>query len=527
MKILLYGLNYAPEEIGIGKYSAEMMEGLAEGGHWCTVVTTPPYYPQWKVAKGYKAWRYQRESHGFPGYEERKAEQEHMPLVEIVRCPLWVPKEVTGLKRMIHLASFGLSGIPAVLWKAIRFRPDVIITVEPAAMCMPTTWLAGRLCGARTWLHVQDFEIDAAIGLGIVKFKWLERLVLGGEAWLMRRFDRVSSISPNMLAKLEDKGVPPELIRPLPNWVDCEAMHPLEPEEGEDAHAMRRRLRATFGLPADAFVALYAGNMGVKQGLEVVVEAARQVGKLQATGHVPDRERVHVVICGHGATHSQVAESVAGLGNVQMLPVQPLEAFNDLMNCADVHLLPQRAGVADLVMPSKLTGMLATGRPVIACADPNTQIMDVVDGHGLVVPPGDAQALVRAICELAGEPERCVRLGCAARKYAVEHLSRDSSLASLLDELKVLTGRRKEVVRALRSWGQSFGAAQQRSASGLSEEGQRLLRGGERRAWVLGGRAARGRRHRVRATQEPVLQPHPAELVPVGDNDQSRPGGER
>ena len=193
MKILLHGLNYAPEEIGIGKYSGEMVRELAEQGHEVVVVTTPPYYPQWKILDGYRGSLYSREVTESVDGGGR---------VEVIRCPLWVPGKVTGLKRIVHLASFGLSSIPVVLWKAFWFRPDVVMTVEPAAFCMPTTWLAARLCGAKAWLHVQDFEVDAAFELGILKQPLLKKIVLAVEAFLMRRFDRVSSISPNMLLKL-------------------------------------------------------------------------------------------------------------------------------------------------------------------------------------------------------------------------------------------------------------------------------------------------------------------------------------
>ena len=128
---------------------------------------------------------------------------------------------MSGLKRVLHLATFGLSSIPVVLWQAIRFRPDVIMTVEPAAFCMPTTLIAAKLCRAKTWLHVQDFEIDAALELGSIRQPLLKKIMLAVEGFLMRRFDRASSISPNRLMKLFQKGVAEDHVVPFPNWVDC------------------------------------------------------------------------------------------------------------------------------------------------------------------------------------------------------------------------------------------------------------------------------------------------------------------
>jgi colanic acid biosynthesis glycosyl transferase WcaI len=408
VNILLHGLNYSPEEIGIGKYSGEMVAELADRGHSWTVVTTPPYYPHWEIGNGFSGCYYQSES---------------SPNIHVVRCPLWVPRKVNGWKRIVHLASFGISSIPVVLWQAIKRRPDVIVTVEPAAFCMPTTWLAAKLCGAKAWLHVQDFEVDAAFELGILKQPWLKKIVSAVEAFMMRRFDRVSSISPKMIERLSEKGVQPDRIRSFPNWVDCDSMRPLE---------NARALRAQFGLPADKCIALYAGNVGAKQGLDLIVEAAKQ------SAHLTD---LHFVICGHGAAYESIQNAAQGVANLQLLPVQPFEVFNALMNCADIHLLPQRGDAADLVMPSKLTGMLATGRPVVACASPGTQIAEVVQGRGLVVAPGDVDAFREAVVTLASQPEKSCEYGRQAREYAVQHLGKHAILAAFEAELEALRFR--------------------------------------------------------------------------------------
>ncbi|WP_413432827.1 WcaI family glycosyltransferase [Crateriforma spongiae] len=523
VKILLHGLNFAPEELGIGKYSGEMMRWLAEQGHQCAVVTTPPYYPQWKIGEGYFGGRYCREwfevsgekvgaggqgavddgepspRSARPSQREGEVESEPSPRsarpsrregevesgadpIRVIRCPLWVPGKVSGLKRIIHLASFGLSSVPVMLWKAVTFRPDVIITVEPAAMCMPTTWLAARLCGAKAWLHVQDFEVDAAFELGILKQPLLKRMVLAVEALLMRRFDRVSSISPNMQAKLAEKGVHPDRIASLPNWVDCDMIRPLDadtgggpqypetsathPAAGSDTpsrridgpHATadgidRRSLRERFGIPADRFVALYAGNIGAKQGLEIIVDAAKALAERPGRGDADGRYAgdgdagqvpVHLVICGTGAAVDDLRARAQGVPGLQLLPPQPWQHFNELMNCADLHLLPQKAGAADLVMPSKLTGMLASGRPVVACADPGTQIADVVQDRGVVVPAGDTAAFTDAIRMLADDPGLCRALGQAARRFAVDHLGRDAILRRFESALSDLLGPASE-----------------------------------------------------------------------------------
>jgi colanic acid biosynthesis glycosyl transferase WcaI len=421
LKLLVHGINYAPEEIGIGKYTGEMVRWLASKGVECEVVTAPPYYPQWKIWSSFSSWRYKSEVEPVvTSCEQLDEDSSAAKPIRVLRCPLWVPGRVNGWKRVVHLASFGISSAPAAIWKAISFRPDIILTVEPAAFCMPSTWMAAKLCGAKAWLHVQDFEVDAAFELGILKQPWLKKLVLKIEAFWMRRFNRVSSISTAMVDRLKSKGLSEEKCVLFPNWVDCESVRPLENP---------RQFRRQFGLPEDKFIALYSGNIGAKQGLEIVVDAAKRLS---------GNDQVQFVICGTGAAVSKIVESAAGLTNLVFLPPQPFEKFNELLNAADVHLLPQRADAADLVMPSKLGGMLSSGRPVIACATEGTQIAKVVCGRGLVVAPGDAEAIKNAIIQLQANGDLYYSHSQEARNYALRTLSREAIMEDFAKELETL-----------------------------------------------------------------------------------------
>jgi colanic acid biosynthesis glycosyl transferase WcaI len=153
--------------------------------------------------------------------------------------------------------------------------------------------------------------------------------------------------------------------------------------------------------------------MGKKQGLDLLVDAARQLSH---------RSDLRFVFCGEGSYRQVLAEKSKALSNVFVMPFQPSERLNDLLNLADIHLLPQRANAADLVMPSKLTGMLASGRPVVATAHHGTQLASTVRGLGIVVPPGDLDAFVSAILELAADKDLRLMLGQEARRYALTHL---------------------------------------------------------------------------------------------------------
>lgn len=400
MKILVYSMNFWPEPTSTGKYSGEMVTWLSHQGHQVRVIAAPPYYPEWKVADGYSSFRYVQEDFGS---------------VDVRRCPAWIPAQPNGLKRVLCMLLFGLTSC----WEAAKslfWRPDVVIVVEPPISCAPVAWFFARCCRARAWLHVQDFEVDAALQLGMLKLGWLQKLALTIDRFVTRRFDRVSTISDRMMEKLIDKRGQEAGSVLFPNWVDCDQVYPIERSSFRDSLKLSDRQK----------VALYAGNIGAKQGLEILIDVARML---------QDRQDLKFVICGHGAAYQQIRQLDDGLPNVIWLPVQPMELLNDLLGLADVHLLPQKAGAADLVMPSKLTGMLASGRPVLATADAGTQVSDIVSQIGRVVPPEDAEQFANILQDMLESPEQLKQDGEKARRMAVDRLGRDSILSRFEAEL--------------------------------------------------------------------------------------------
>ncbi|MGB5833085.1 MAG: glycosyltransferase WbuB [Thiohalocapsa sp.] len=401
MRILLYGLNFTPEPVGIGKYTGEMVRWLVARGHQVKIVCAPPYYPDWRVGPGYSARRYQAET---------------IDGAEVLRCPLWIPKRVTGITRILHLFSFAFSSFIPMLWQR-RWKPDVVFAIEPPLFDAVPALLSARLSGAHAWLHVQDFEIDAAFDLGLIESEPLRRLSFTIERALMRRFDRVSSISEKMVQRALVKTDDETGCVLFPNWVDTAKVFPVQRPS---------TYRATLGIPEDSIVLLYSGSMGAKQGLELILDAARELL------HEP---RYRFIMAGPGFAYERLLHAAADLNNMQWLPLQPEESLNEFLNLADIHLLPQKGHAADLVMPSKLTGMLSSGRPIITTALPDTQIAGVVEDAGLVVQPGCLQAVIAAIVRLGENPELRHTLGAAARDYATELLEHDNVLAGLEQEL--------------------------------------------------------------------------------------------
>jgi colanic acid biosynthesis glycosyl transferase WcaI len=392
-RLLVVALNYAPELTGIGKYVGEMTEWLSSRDVEIRVITAPPYYPAWSVTDGYSSRRFTKE---------------RCAGAQVYRCPIWVPRRPRGVTRILHLLSFAISSFPVIIWQALFWRPDVVFVVEPPLCAAPGAWLGAKLAGARAWLHVQDFEVDAAFDLGLLRAASLRRAVLAAERWLMRRFDHVSSISEGMRAKLKDKGVESSSTVYFPNWVDMALIRPLE---GTNP------LRAQLGISEAAQVVLYSGNMGEKQGLDVIMDVARQFA------HDPN---VLFLLCGDGVVRERIARVEAKMRNVRLIPLQPLARLNELLNLADIHLVPQRAAAEDLALPSKLGAILASGRPVVATARDGSDIARFAESGGLVVAPADTAAFEMAIRRLLGDPPLRRDLGAAGRACALAHWERDT-----------------------------------------------------------------------------------------------------
>jgi colanic acid biosynthesis glycosyl transferase WcaI len=404
LKLLIYSANYAPEPTGIGKYSGEMAQWLAARGHQVRVVCAPPYYPQWQLVKGY----------GWPPYRREKLAQ-----VDVWRAPLWVPAKPGGLARIVHLLSFALSSVPVMLLQVL-WRPQVVITVAPSFLCAPMGWLTAKFSGGRAWLHVQDFELDVAFQMGLLRGSTVRRIALAAERKVLQAFDRASSISKRMQQRLRSKGVAPQRVLALPNWVDLEAVRPL---------SRPSQYRAELQLAPDAVVAMFSGTLGSKQGLLLIPKAA------QLLAH---RSDIVFVICGDGVMKADLEQACASLPNVRLLPLQPAHRLSELMGLADVHLLTQSPGAEDLVLPSKLTSMLASGRPIVATCRTDTEIAEMLTDCGLVIEHEHAQDFADAVERLATAPLLRIEMGKAARRLAEAKLSQHAVLMDLERELMSL-----------------------------------------------------------------------------------------
>ena len=406
MKILVYGINYSPELTGIGKYTGEMVEWMAQAGHDVRVITAPPYSPQWKVNGRYSAWRYRR--------EEGDA--------TVWRCPLYVPKQPSTLKRLLHLGSFAVSSFFPLMAQR-RWKPDRIIGVVPTLFCTPGMRLLAKLSGARTLLHIQDYEVDAMLGLGMAgssRGGKVATLASAFERSGLHNVDYVSTISRSMMNKAQEKGVAEEKVIFFPNWSEVARFRDVT---ADDARALRQKL----GVPEGKKIILYSGNIGEKQGLESVIDAADELSA----------QPWLFVIVGQGGGKARLENRVRerGLENVKFFPLQSYDALPALLKMADCHLVVQKRGAADAVLPSKLTNILAVGGNAVITAEPDTELGQLCEDHpgiAVCVEPESVSALVAGITQVLIMPD----INTVARDYAERTLEKDRVLSQFIADIR-------------------------------------------------------------------------------------------
>ncbi len=350
------------------------------------VVTTPAHYPGWTVQKPFKRWSY--------SVEVRNG-------VKVIRCPLLLRRDIGGIWRLIAPLTFALAAAPVLFWQFLRYRPQIALSVVPTLLGAPLVLLGAACAGSKTVLHMQDLEVDAAFAVGhLGNYTWLRSLATAFERWVIGSFSQIITISDKMAAKIEQKGVERSKIAVVRNWVDLDLIKPLE---GESPYRSELQIRS------NDFTVLYSGNLGRKQGLEVLLRAAE---------HLVDQSNIRFVIAGEGPAKERIKSQSGSLPNLHVLPFQPAERMSEFLGLANLHVLPQEASMADLVLPSKLGGMLASGKPIVVMTDPGTEMMSFVEDSVTVVQPGNAQALANAIVSASHEKEADTRKALKRRKLA-------------------------------------------------------------------------------------------------------------
>lgn len=397
MRILIYDINYSPELTGVGKYTGEMGAWLAQQGHTVRVITAMPYYPEWAVHQSYKGkvWM-----------------TEQIEGATVHRSPFYVPKEVTTLKRILHETSFVLSSLPFWLRALCGKSHDVVICVSPPFQAGLLPALYAMIRQVPLWYHLQDLQVDMAQELGMIKNPSFLKLLFNVETFILKQCTVVSTISEGMVRKISTKKGLQTPCYLFPNWVDETVIKPLP---------RGASLRDELGLSSQDKVVLYAGSLGEKQGLELVIEAAK---------HFVRRPEVKFLIVGSGGEKTRLEKLAheAGLTNVSFHPLLPYEKLSALLAAADVHLVLQKKSASDLVFPSKLTGILAAGGCVLVSAMPGTTLYETVSSHqmGILMEPECVTSLIAGLEE--GLDHDVTHYRRNARQYAQRYLSKETIL---------------------------------------------------------------------------------------------------
>jgi colanic acid biosynthesis glycosyl transferase WcaI len=394
MRIVLVGPNYSPEVVGIGPYTTELAEHLAASGHAVTVLTSFPYYPHWRIEPSYR----------------RKGPflAESTNGVRVVRSPMLLPgNRPSTFRRVLFDSSQALSALMA---SAGIGAVDLVICVAPPLQLGVTAWLIAVSRGARLVLQLQDIVPDAALSVGMMHEGNLIRLSRQLERFVYSRAQLIAVISQGFADNLMSKGVPEPKLRVLPNWVETARFG-----SGADP-----KVRAALGAADGETLVIHAGNMGAKQGLETVVDAAAEL--------VDERIVMALVGDGNNRTALEARASRVGPSNLRFFPIQ-----TDLpatLAAADVLVLAQRGKVVDSVAPSKLLSYMAAGKPIIASVNELSEAGRMIRRAkcGVVVPPEEPKALAAALRELHGRPEDWPSLGVAGRRHVAEHYERSDVL---------------------------------------------------------------------------------------------------
>ena len=412
MRIHVIGINYWPEKTGIAVFNTGRAESLVTRGHAVTMCTAVPYYPEWRVAADYRGRPFARESRAG---------------VDIRRCPLYVPASVTPLRRVVHEASF----IAMAFARSICCRrPDLLFVVSPPIGLAVVAAVLSWIWHVPYVYHVEDLQPDAAVDLGMMKPGRLTRFLFAVERLAYRRAAAVSTLSPAMRDRILAKGVPAEKVLLFRHWADPELFTLVSGTSDGTA-------RQDLGL-GNAFVVLHAGNMGVKQGLEVVLDAAERTRA---------ESGIVYLLVGDGAARPALEERLrrANLTNVRIIPLLPREQFHRLLAAADVCLVTQHRSVSDILFPSKVLTLLAAAKPVVASVSAGSEVARVIGdaGAGEVVAAEDPAALVSAIERLRADRAMRERMAGAGRAYAARMWDRRAITNAMARSLEAIAAGRE------------------------------------------------------------------------------------
>lgn len=397
MRVLFINQFYAPDAAATAQMLADLCTGLSSRGVEVVVVCSRTAYSASSAqAAG-----------------PRVPPGKYPPLVQVARVPaLGFTRKSLLTRAASYLSFLGSAAVRSLFGK----RPDVVVTLTTPPFVGLIGALLKRLRGCRFVLWSMDLYPEVAIAARALRPNSLAARLAGHVAKVIyRESDTVVALGPFMRQRILDYGVRPEQVRVIHNWADGRRIRPVPHEQND--------FRTEIGL-ARQFVVMYSGNMGLGHRFDTVLHAAQAL-----------RERSHIrfVFIGEGPRRKEIVDRVedSGLSNALLLPYQPRHDLARSLSAADVHLVSLRDDMQGLVVPSKIYGILAAGRPSILIGGDENEIAAIIQEHGCgsVVHEGDVRALTEAILALADSSGRRQAMGRRARRAFEEHYTFDVALA--------------------------------------------------------------------------------------------------
>ncbi|UJL31488.1 glycosyltransferase family 4 protein [Mycolicibacterium vanbaalenii] len=400
--VSIFSLNAPPERTGIAPYVGALAAGLGNAGYDVTLRVAHPHYPEWRIHEGYGQWYRTDQEAG----------------IVLKRYLHYVPRVPRGIRRFMSEISFGLR-----LFLASWNRPKVIIAVSPSLFATAIALIRARFMTRRPRVIVWVQDIYT---LGLEETgegnEHVRRIIRWAESKTLRAADLVVAIHDRFAEYLDRELGVSGNIAVIRNWTH------LPNSELIDAASAR----SLIGWPLGDFIAVHAGNMGAKQGLENIIDAAR----IASQHDIP----IRFVLIGDGGEKRQLKEYARGVSSLDFMDPLSDAEFRLALASADVLLVNEKPGVSAMAVPSKLTSYFDAGRPVVAATSFGGITAAEVSGAraGIVVDAGNPAALLDAVISLKGDPHLASVYGANARQYRRELLDQQIAIERWVSAIRSL-----------------------------------------------------------------------------------------
>ncbi len=408
MRVLQISLFYHPDRTGIAVTSTEFAEWFAAHGMDMTVITALPFYPEWRIKNENRS---------------QCRETEEINKVKVKRCNIYVPLKINTVTRMLHEMSF----IWNVFWKVIQeHKYDVVILVSPPLTLGLIGIFLKKLWKTKIIFNVKDLVPDAAIELHMLHNRIFINIMYFIEKTIYHKSDAIASLGHGILKRIENKGISREKLFYLPDGADPYLLNSYQKTMTQNQFLLKNNIKKDF-------LVLHSGNMGVKQGIDVVIKAAK----------ILNNYPIQFCIVGDGVMKNNLMNLAKQykLNNILFLPLQPRDILADMYHAADICLLTQKKEVVDIVVPSKLISMMAAGSCILASVNPQSEAAKIVENAncGSVVDAEDADLLAEEVVYYFNNRKTIDKLRTHSKKFITKYHNRDSAMLNYLSLLKYLT----------------------------------------------------------------------------------------